>query len=208
MIDSAEPATVRRGPALHVIVAASDTGAGSVRPVWIANLLAGAFNDRLYQAGFSRLSELSIDLLLPGGELVDAGGGLGYVVPGQQFALTAEGVLAAHIEQGLSELGLTAESISFIRPVQRAPIVVAETPAPAAFVHAAMDLATWRTIFGDYSDLEGFYLEVADTQGNPVLIQAESGRVGGGLGWVRPDLELDRSSLGSTVGDIGWGPGP
>jgi hypothetical protein len=173
---------------LIVMVPAAGIGAAAVKPEWEADLLAGAVNDELVAHGLRGLSTLTTSLELPDGSVIPVGSGYGNVVAGQQFDESAPSVLASSIKSGIAAVGLQLARITFEKPEQLAPVIYATTSNPAGWVQRAERDETYRAILGNYRNLEGWYIEVDDSNGKPVWIGSMANRDGDGSSWTRPDL--------------------
>jgi hypothetical protein len=184
-------------PFLYITVKADGDGPAAVRPYWEAELLGGALLDELHSHGHRPLSSVQIAVRLPDGTTREVGGGIGNVVSGQQFSTASDQSIADRIRSGAAAAGLTVRSIKFVHPLQAAPVVVLQTTDVAGFAERSYQTQTFEQILGDFTNYEGWYLEVDDTDGAPVTIVTGVGRLGTGQRWVRPGLPtIDNRSYG------------
>ncbi len=169
-------------------------GAAAVRAEWLAQLLGGSVNDDLVASRLGDLASVLVSVRLPSGEVVKVSGGYGNVVPEQRFSTERLTDLETGLRSGMASVGLKVEQMNFEVPMQAAPVIIATTADPAGFVAAAQSKETFTQMLGDYRNLEGWYIEVRDSQGWPVWISAVANRTGVGIGWTRPDFDsLDRA---------------
>jgi hypothetical protein len=109
-------------------------------------------------------------------------------VAGQIFDTSTSADLEAAIAARLTKAGLKAESVTSVRMIEAAPIVVAVAPDPAAVVAHMTDPAYWEALLGQYSNYEGYYLEIRDLSGRPFVVSTAAHRAGTSSSWVRSDL--------------------
>lgn len=188
------PARVRGGRWLYTTVAANSLAASSVRPLWEANLVAGALRDELWLAGVEGdLIVSKVSVRLPSGRLVEnVGGGIGIVAFGQSFSDASSLSIETSIRAAANALGLDVLSVSVLRPLQAAPAIVVSTDDAEHLVANAGAILK-KLFFGKAATYEGLYFEAVDGPvGKPVLIQATDFRSGAGIQWVRPDLDPRR----------------
>jgi hypothetical protein len=181
---SARPA----GGILHFVVAATDMGENVIRGQWESDLVAGAIADRLAGTPNQVVSTI-IDVQLPDGEIHPdlGGGGMGNVAPNQAFSSSGESAIRASVTEQLAQSHLDLVSLDVLRAPQAAPAVVVMTDDPLAAAAAASE--TIRAIFGQNPPkYEGYYLEVRDSAGTPVLIQSAAFRTGAGRLWFAPKV--------------------
>ncbi len=183
------PAEYRDGRWLYSEVSAQSKGAGSMRALWEANLVAGALRDEIHLAGLTgELIASNTSLRLPDGRVIKyAGGGIGRVAFGQSYRNFDSPTIASGIRSAAVGLGLRVQAVSVHRPLQAAPAVVVEATNPAEFVKRANQI--YRAIFDGVATYEGQYLEARDSSGDPFFIQATAFRTGVGSRWIRPDLD-------------------
>ncbi len=193
-IGSAPAGTGQDGPWLYFTTpAGAQRGADIVKPAWEAMLVAGAYRDRSTDAGLPANIGFSIRSVMPDGSSADLAGGDSILGP--QMSTPATAYTADQIVQKISAHfpthQLVINSISFVRPNQLAPVVVATTSDPQAFINSDYDL---KSIFGDVNSYEGVYVQVNDEQGNPVIVLGIAPRIGEVTRWIRPNLDTHGSS--------------
>jgi hypothetical protein len=172
--------------------------AGSIRSTWIAQMVAGVIADQLAAEGDGPLASIRLVGKLPNGSAVDLGSGIGNVVTGQRFSNQSQNAIARQLRAKADRLGLRVLSISFVQPKQAAPALVLETTNPAAFVKSLESPDTWTALLGKHRNYEGWYLEVRDTNGSPVVISSSAHRAGVAQSWTRPDLDHPHTIFSST----------
>lgn len=175
-----------------VPVSGSGTAAQTIRPAWAADLVQGAIADAFVQNGLTPVSGSRITGVLSDGSSVDLGGGMGDVAAGQSFSDDNVATIEQRIKSALASSALQPVSLEVLHAAQPAPALVVETKNPAA---AAADAnSTIEELFGQDPPLyEGYYLEIDDAQGSPILIQSASFRTGSGRQWVDPRYAADSS---------------
>jgi hypothetical protein len=178
-------------PWLHVRVRVpSDQDGSAVRALWATDLLEGAFadmagatDDQATNVGGAVVTEL-----LPSGRTIDESAGVGDVGHAQQFPNASASPLFVKSAIGatLVSHGLTAVRIDVLTPIGPAPAVVAQTADPAATVHAYRDLL--NDLFGTAASprYEGYYFQLIDSAGDPLVITAAAFRTGTGRTWIAP----------------------
>lgn len=177
------------GVSLHFVVSAPGLeGGGANRAQWESDLVEGAVADMLAD-GPNRVVTSQIDVRLPDGStLDDIGGGMGDILPGQQFSTASDSEIRSDITAKLSAAGLTPDSLEILRALQPAPAVIATTTNPTRAAESAND--TVRSLFGQNPPVyEGYYFEIRDANGKPILLQSASFRSGSGRLWVSPSVE-------------------
>jgi hypothetical protein len=165
---------------------AEDSYAGQAKAIWIAELAAGALRDEMYANGQQPIYSVDITLKLSDGRTIKhAGGGIGDVQYGQNFADDSDGVIEARIRNAARTAGYDVNSIEIVHADdQPAPAVELTAPDPAT---AATDPGSlMQALFGAPGTYEGTYLAVNSPDGAPVLDNAAAFRVGVSLGWSNP----------------------
>ena len=175
------------GETAVLTVDAGSRGAPAIRATWEGELLAGALRDTAAEKGLGALDNFEISLRLSDGTVIPNDSGFGNVVRSQRFAASAP-LIERRIQAGLTDIGLTPVSISFVSVLQPAPVVIAQADDPATVVEASHDARWWTKMLGNYDDYEGYYIELRDASGEPFLISTAAHRAGSSSGWIRPDL--------------------
>lgn len=189
------------GPWVYMTVRADAAhGPLTIRPIWEADLAVGAARDDVAVNGTGTIENASYALALPDGTvLAEAGGGMGNVVAGQRFSAENAARVRPEIAERVATADLRLVELDIRSGMQLAPAVVATTSDPAGFVRRAAETVT--AIFGAPGAYEGVYLEVRDTAGSPVFVEAASFRTGHGQRWIRPDLDERTGAVLRTPGD-------
>jgi hypothetical protein len=165
----------------YFTVRASSESREAIRAIWEADLVAGVLRDGMLANG-EVLFSTRTSLLLPDGTTIpNVAGGIGNVSPNEQFNTPPAKEVPNQIENAASAAGLHVQSIQVLLPAQPAPVVVATIEDPTAVSEEWPALAT--KIFGQPPTYEGYYLEVRDTEGRPIFIQATDFRIGAGHQW-------------------------
>jgi hypothetical protein len=174
---------------VYITVPASGLGAPAVRPVWEANLVVAALRDEVHAtAGSPDVVGSQVSAELPSGVVEpNVGGGVGDVMYDQAFSPATPGDITHELRARAAQMDLRIRSIDVLRPLQAAPAVVATTSNPEGFIQVADGKID--QLFGGLAAYEGEYLEVRDSSGSPIFIQASSFRTGVGQRWIRPDLD-------------------
>jgi hypothetical protein len=188
-IAASEAAGVPGGTTLVVTVGAGQSHADGIKATWEAELLAGALrevaNERALGSALDNFETLERS---SDGSIVPVDSGFGNVALGQLFDTSSDAVIESRLRARLTSVGLRPVSISFMRGLQAAPVVVAEADDPQAVVTASEDATFWSKMLGTYQAYEGYYLELRDGQGHPFLISTAAHRAGSSSGWIRSDL--------------------
>lgn len=156
---------------------------GTARALWHADLLIGALRDGLHATG-ENLYGARIRVQFEDGEVIEVGGGPGDVVFRQQFEGGSAQSIEATLRMKAGSHGLQVKSVGILAADQPAPAVVVQTSDPAQFMTKANAVVT--DLFGIRPRYEGFYFEVDDPQGDPVLIEAAAFRSGVSREYVAP----------------------
>ncbi len=175
---------------LEVTLRAQDPP-GSVQAYWEGLLLTGAFRDLSFAQGLPEV--LGKTIVLQDGSGVEPGPETIIAQPAQHWLETSpREEIEALIRAGVRNVGLTVESVDFIRPAEDAVVVVARTDDPESTV-ARRDLVlqelAGRIAYGERPLVEGIFLKILDGDGEPVTASAYSLRTGEGLGWTDDALQ-------------------
>lgn len=173
------------GLAIDVRIKADDLAAGLVRPLWEADVIAGAMREMLHERGRS-LVGMNVHVVLPSGEVSDYPNAVGNVAHDQVFAAGEPDDVVSELTRSAESLDLKVESIEILHGIQPAPAVTVTTSDPVYYV--AHEDQIGRALFGGRARYEGEYLRVNDESGRPVVISGASFRTGAGHLWIRPDL--------------------
>jgi hypothetical protein len=178
----------RPGIYLHFVVDADAADQTAIRAEWGADLVEGAVADAFAFGGQGRVVGSTIDLSLPNGSVLpDVTGGMGDITPGQDFSSASDEQIKSTLAAALNNDGLTPVSIDILHADQPAPAVVAETNDPEGA--AAKVDQTLHDLFGMNPPIyEGFYFELRDSGGTPLVIASAAYRAGAGRSWTNPQV--------------------
>lgn len=189
------------GTVLHFVVDATGLGEGAIRGQWESDLVAGAVADS-FAGTPDQVVTTSIDVRLPDGDIQpDTGGGMGNVAPNQAFSTVPADAIRSSVADGLAAHHLSLVSLDVLDAVQPAPAVIVATGDPLAAAAAARE--TILAIFGQNPPkYEGYYFEVRDATGDPILVQSAAFRTGAGRLWFSPKVKdaLSVDYLGGSNG--------
>lgn len=181
------------GDWLDFNVPTSGTVAANIRAAWNADLVQGVVAEAFVQRGLPPIVGSKISGEMPDGKSVDLGGGMGDIQPGQSYSDAGDAAITQWISGLLPQWNLSLDTIDIVRAGQPAPAVVVTSPDPAATVAAATSIV--NTLFGQNDPLyEGFFFQVDDPSGEPVLVAAAAYRTGAGHYWVAPSLQASSSA--------------
>ena len=114
---------------------------------------------------------------------------MGLVASGQRFSEASDAEIKTAIQAALNRQNLKVVDLNVARVDQPAPNIVVETEDPQEAARSALSLISSLFFNQDHQPTyEGYYFEVVDATGSPVLIQAASFRTGAGHLWFRPDV--------------------
>lgn len=180
------------GLTLVQTVQASESGPTGIRATWEAEILAGALKDVMSARHLGTLDNFQTDELLAGKDVGTVDSGFGNVLPGQIFDRSKASQLTAHITRLLRASDLAPVTVEVENGIQLAPVVVARTRNPRGLVDALTQPSAWTGILGNYDNYEGYYFELQDSSGAPVLVSTAAHRAGASSAWIRQDLAPPR----------------
>ena len=191
------PESYKVGKWAYLTVSAPAVSQAADRAIWEAEIVSGALRDTLHDNG-AYLYAAPISIQLPDGQTVDSGHGCcGNVAFDQHFDTPAVGDIPNAIRTAAQSTPLTIKQVDVLNADQPAPAVVATTSAdPKNIVQSAETLE--NTLFGSPPRYEGYYLEVDDANGNPILIKSAAFRAGGGTEWVPDSLRCYSMAYGPS----------
>jgi hypothetical protein len=178
--DVADPAA----PWLDVSLVHPTVGAGT-EDYWAAVLLEREYNEGAARAGVEPIAGMTIDAPTGyGGTRTD--GQVENPQPTHGARLGPDEVRdqVSNAVDSLSHVSLV--DISFVGTKSDGPIVRLQTDDAAAFVKSVQN--PYFAIFGE-ANVEGGYVQVADTSGKVVLVGASVPSEGFTAVWVEPDLD-------------------
>lgn len=186
------PEQLALGRWLNSTVVVADDGPGALRAVWEADLVAGALRDAVHAGGGPEIVGSEIALRLPDGRVLEhAFGGIGDIAYQQDFENPSASDLEAQIRRSFAEFGLEVTGFETVAIEQTAPAVVATSSDATSAVTDLHKIVT--ATFGLPPRYEGYYLEIRDTAGAPVVIRTAAFRSGVGHTWIRADLDPRRA---------------
>lgn len=202
-LGGAPSGVTNNGTWLHLTVAVPSLQDGlDVEPMWEGDLLEGAVAEASGTAAnlHNDMAGSTLDAVLPNGTTIpDESGGMGDVVRGQVFSHASDNSVRASLQTALAALGLNPISIRILHPNSPAPAVVASTSDPDGIVkNLSNDLAA---IFGNPATYPGYYFELRDDAGTPIVRTSASYETAAGRFWIDPKYRAE-----STVITLGHDP--
>lgn len=190
-VDTSVAATASdQGPGVSLAfdVPTDGTLAENLHSVWRADLVQGVITEAL-AAGPTPVIGSTIRGELPSGETINLGGGMGYIQPGQSYSSGSDAIIKAQVSSLLPQWNLDARSIDVLHVGQPEPEVVVTTTDPIATAAAALSII--NGLFWDqaYPIYDGYFFQVDNADGTPILVQAVSYRAGKGHYWAAPSIE-------------------
>ena len=179
-------------PWLSIKVAGADSEPEGMELAWQADLLQGAVTELARGAGQAAnevVAGASVDLQTSTGEIIELGGGAGYVATGQDFAVadSTDEEIAARVTATLERFDLKVHRVEVLHPLDAAVSVVAQTSSAK---DPGWGIDTIReAIRGDAQDFEGLYIELLSPEGTPVLRSSVAYRTGTGRLWFAPGAD-------------------
>lgn len=159
------------------------------RQIWEAQLVAGALRDALHAAGKRPLYNVQIDVHLAGGKVLsNATSGLGNVSFNRRFENDSLESVRDRVLAVAPSLGLHVAKVELVEAENPAPAITMILDSdPAEIIEQRASLAA--KLFGDPVRYEGYFLEIKDAVGEPVMVLTASLRAGVGMTWIRRDLD-------------------
>ena len=183
-------------PWLHAIVHVPALANGAeIRALWVADLVEGvvAESEGTSSNMHDSFGGSTFDGQLPNGTLLaDIGGGMGDIVRGQSFLKQDQNDSSTVSGLGttLRSDGLTPVSVGVLRPIGGAPYVIASTNSPADTLAQTGKILS--DLFGGSTPyFEGYYFELRDAAGDPLLRTSAAFRTGAGRLWINPAYSGD-----------------
>lgn len=162
-------------------------------PRWEASLAEGVIAEKLATSRVVSDAILgsSITAVMPDGSTADLGGGIGYVLVGQKFDDSADSVVIDDIQAKLTAAGVSAEQVRVLHPQDNAVYIVGVVQDIRSVPQGFMGIV--NEVFGDLNvtdaKYEGYYLQLDDSDGNPIAIGTAAFRIGAGSSWINPVYE-------------------
>ena len=169
-----------------------ESEASSIKPMWHALLLAGAFRTRSHQLGLPPTSGMSILVEYADGRVEDGGSFAIDESPADQVVERSTAELSDRIRSDVSRGAADIASLTFVRPLKLAPVVVVVASDPKAFLESDSLRQVGSDLIHESSPLaEGRYVELRDNDGTVIAITAYAVRTGTGIGWYARGYEPD-----------------
>ena len=187
---------------LQVVVTLTRNDDG-VPDVWLADLAVGAVAERSHsdQAVANDLIS-SATAVGPGkgGEPVTTYLGVGAVRLGQVFGSPSDSALTAHVADVAKTHGLTVAELQILHPLESALSVKFVVPDGATIDWTIDQLRT--DLVGGSPDVEGVFIELDDSHGQPLLQSGVAYRTGEGGLWFAPGQDARFGAVhGGTPGN-------
>jgi hypothetical protein len=187
---------------LQVVVTLTRNDDG-VPDVWLADLAVGAVAERSHsdQAVANDLVS-SATAVGPGkgGDTVTTYLGVGAVRLGQVFGSPSDSALTAHVADVAKAHGLTVADLQILHPLESALSVTFVVPDGATIDWTIDQLRT--DLVGDTPDVEGVFIELDDSHGQPLLQSGVAYRTGEGGLWFAPGQDARFGAVhGGTPGN-------
>jgi hypothetical protein len=187
---------------LEVVVFLTRNNDG-VPDVWLADLAVGAVAERSHsnQAAVNDLVS-SATAVGPGkgGDTVTTNLGVGAVRLGQVFASRSDSELIAHVAEVAERHGLTVADLQILHPLESALSVKFVVPDGATIDWTIDELRT--DLVGKSPDVEGVFIELDDSHGQPLLQSGVAYRTGEGGLWFAPGQDARFEAVhGGTPGN-------
>jgi hypothetical protein len=175
----------------------------SVPDVWLADLAVGAVAERSHsdQAVANDLVS-SATAVGPGkgGDTVTTYLGVGAVRLGQVFGSPSDSALIAHVAKVAESHGLSVSDFQILHPLESALSVKFVVPDGATIDWTIDALRT--DLVGAAPDVEGVFIELDDSHGQPLLQSGVAYRTGEGGLWFAPGQDARFGAVhGGTPGN-------
>lgn len=193
---SATPASPGRGLGTSVAlqVPTGGTIAENIRAAWQADLVEGVIAEAFAASGMPQVTGSAITGELPNGKAIDLGGGMGDILPGQSYSSDDDGTIGQRLTSLLPQWNLNLVSVDVLHVGQPAPAITVSTSSPNATAAAAAAIINKLFWAQGNAIYEGYFFQVNNMNGDPLLVQSAAFRTGAGDEWVDPSLG-DSSSL-------------
>jgi hypothetical protein len=165
-----------------------------IESLWQLDLLQGAVAESVGTSTGNLADAIvgsTFDIQLPNGTLVpNVSGGAGDVAAGQVFGTgvpKSDAAVVLRAQSVLKKQGLVPGSVRVLRVGAPAISVTATIPNGRRLSGGLDQLR--RAILGEPPVYEGYYFDIRDSLGNPLLKTSAAFRTGAGRLWVKPGLE-------------------
>jgi hypothetical protein len=185
--ESGGPGTT--GNILEYDLAVSAFGGSAItKALWEGQLFAGAVADEYAASGLQPILEVHPYLVTPDGSRQLAGGGVASQIHDQIFDHVPSNV-GTTVAAAARGFGLRAVKVSTLTAIQNAVAIDAVSDAPKDSVDALekSNHGVLGALLGARpGNYEGIFLEIRDSQGRPMYIDASAPRSGAGIAWADP----------------------
>jgi hypothetical protein len=193
-LDSSPAEASRSGSWLTFDVSTDGSIFANIHAAWEADLVEGVVAEAFAAHGMPAVIGSTVTGDLPSGQTVALQGGMGDVASGQSFSSDSDAAIEQHLTDALAQANLTPVSITVMHVGQPAPAVVVKTDDPASAAGAAASVL--QSLFGANPPLyEGYYFEIENAAGVPLLVQSAAFRTGAGRQWVDPSIAASSSLI-------------
>jgi|GEM_PF-6149243 len=163
-------------------------GSAITKALWEGQLFAGAVADEYAASGLQPILEVHPYLVTPDGSRQLAGGGVASQIHDQVFDHVPSNV-ATTIASAARGFGLRQVKVSTVTAIQNAVAIDAVSDTPKKTVQALekSEHGVLGALLGARpGNYEGIFVEIRDSQGRPMFIDASAPRSGGGIAWADP----------------------
>jgi hypothetical protein len=191
--------TMRTNAGLEVVVTLTRNDEG-VADAWLADLAVGAVAERSHSDELVANDLISTAIAVgpdAQGNPVTTSLGIGAVQLGQVFGSPSDSLLAAHVVDVAKSHGLTVAEFRILHPLESALSVAFVAPDGATIDWTLDELRT--ELAGTPPELEGVFIELRDSQGQPLLQSGVAYRTGEGGLWFAPGQD---SRFGAVHGGM------
>jgi hypothetical protein len=167
-----------------VTLARNDDG---VPDVWLADLAVGAVAERAHSKEAVANDIISTAIAIgpdKGGNPITTSLGIGAVGLGQVFGSPSDSALTAHVADVAESHGLAVADLRILHPLESALSVTFVVPDGASIDWTLDDLRT--DLVGAPPEVEGVFIELRDSHGQPLLQSGVAYRTGEGGLWFAP----------------------
>lgn len=163
-------------------------GSAITKALWEGQLFAGAVTDEYAASGLQPILEVHPYLVTPDGARQLAGGGVANQIHNQVFDHVPSNV-ATTVAAAAEGFGLRQVKVSTLTAIQDAVAIDAVSDAPKDAVDALekSNHGVLGALLGVRpANYEGIFVEIRDSQGRAMFIDASAPRSGAGIAWADP----------------------
>jgi hypothetical protein len=168
-------------------------GSAITKALWEGQLFAGAVADEYAASGLQPIVEVHPYLVTPDGSRQLAGGGVASQIHDQVFDHVPSNV-GTTVAAAARGFGLRGVKVSTLTAIQNAVAIDAVSDAPKAAVDALekSNHGVLGALLGVRpGNYEGIFVEIRDSQGRPMFIDASAPRSGAGIAWADPSSGIE-----------------